>query len=954
MKPESTEKLDSLDQGGPKTASVTGTEQGNVSTTTSYSASSDQQPTHTPLNPSIPPISTIYPSWSSVLPLFVKGLLFPPIAGQYRRLYHKHHITAYLTNSIRYAFASLATTHSNHPSLPFYKLRLAQDLKSRYRLSRQASDLMLALWLQRTAINALPATHEDMDLHRQHLCESITLRYERYSDGSDLDLLLELQKAALADLPPGSSQSQWWNVSKAATYQLRYTKTMNLKDLELQIDSCIAAMDYVDLNDPDTLLQRASVLASAYLSRFEHLRSMDDLILALFWGHRSIQDRSSTSTVNYGIRLHTLSTVYDARYLFIGLASDSDKALELMKQAIQIIPSSNSASLSARHNLGIAYLNRGQASRSQQDLDMAIEWFSSVIGRFPKTSPDGAICAGNLAIAYLSRYNLHHSRLEDLESAVDLAMRCVQGLGDSNPKSAVFQEKLSNALFNRYSRHRNKKDLDAAIHWVNSALRLTQRNSKRWLQYQNLLGCLYLALYQHTDITAHLDEALTLQMEVVASASPDDDSTAEYYSDLASVYSALYVRRGGMENRDAIIRWHEEAVQVSKPGNRRLKAYKHSLGLEYYNRYNRLRGEEDLDKALKNISEALALSPPDDPMRVSYYGTLAAVYSERHSLSHSAEDEKETLSNYRKASQAPGSNPSYLWDKVDRWARFAELREHAEDCIDAYSTAFKILPELFWLGSDIKSRHEALIAFRINAATSKAVAGCIRFHRLSLAIEFLEQSLAMTFQQLLGLQSDLGDLADKFPAYASMLESLSTKIRGLTLAGTTSPQHMTDSLTGSNEQSKLVIERNTLLEKIRELPGFESFLLPTRFEKLGTAADQGPVIMLNTNQRRHYCDALILLPGGSIAHIVLHNVTVDDVVKQAGALKKALKAYGIQTRGVDSEDDLSRAGRVRTAPKPNKDAAFQPLLDWLWSHVVSPVFEALKAVSTSSSRIAQT
>ncbi|KAF9048438.1 hypothetical protein BJ165DRAFT_1459579 [Panaeolus papilionaceus] len=944
---------DSSDERLSRTVKETETEEG-IDLTRYNEHFDHQQSSYTPSNSSSIINTAIYPSWSCVLPLFIKGLLFPPLAGFYRRRYYKHGTPADLTKSMQFAFASLATTHSSHPSLPFYKLRLAQDLRSRYRSSLNSIDLTLALLLQRTAINNLPVAHPDRNWHREELYGSITERYERYSDASDLDLLLEIEETALADVPPDSPEAQWWKESKAKTYDLRYKRTMNPSDLQLQIDWCIASMDALDSDEP-SFLKRASTLCSAYINRFNQYRIMDDLVLALFWGHHSLRDSSSIGAIECAIRYQTLAMAYGTRYDFMGLVGDNDRATDLIKQAIQRMPSSHSFSLMLRHNVGVRYLDRGQFTRSQQDLDMAIEWLSPVLEGYPRTDPRGAICAGNLSTAYMARYNLQPSRLEDLESAVELVLRCVQGLGDSHPRSALFQGKLSTALHTRYSRHRNKKDLDAAIHWCTSSIALTQPNTKPWNGRQNRLGNLYLSSYRHTGRADHLDEAMSLLMSVVASTPQDDDDSAEFYMDLADAYSAVYNLRGGVEHRDAIMRWNVAAVQVAKPDNKRLQVYKYSLGFEYYNRYYRLRDEEDLDNALKYVSEALALAPSDDSTRASYNRALGDIYRERYNLSRSVDDGDEALLKYRNAAQSQNSNPIHIWHVVNRWARFAETMQNAQDCIDAYMMAFKILPELFWLGSDLKSRHHALIAFGINDATNQAVTGCIRFQRLPLAVEFLEQSLAMTFQQLLGLQRDLGNLEDQFPAYASMLETLSTKIRALTLSANDVPHDKAVGSVESSAQSKLVIERNTLLEKIRELPEFESFLLPTQFEKLQAAAVEGPIILLNTNQRfRHYCDALILLPGGSIAHIVLHKVIADDVVKQAGALKKALKAYGIQTRGVDSEDDLSRAGRVRTAPKPNKDAAFQPLLDWLWSHVVSPVFEALKAVSTSSSRTAQT
>ncbi|PPR03087.1 hypothetical protein CVT24_012400 [Panaeolus cyanescens] len=764
-------------------------------------------------------ITTIYPRWSSVLPLIIKGLLFPPLAGFYRRLYYKHNTPGYLAKSIRYAFATLATTPPNHPSLPFYKLRLAQDLKSRYNLSGDCVYLTSALLLQRTAISALPADHPDINWHREHLHESYSLQYRKNGDISILDILSKLEETALASLPSGSPGALWWKSSRSLTYQLRYARTGSPSDLELQISCCISAMEPLDPTSA-TFLQRASRLSSAYVSRFEHYRVMDDLVLALFWGHYSLQKHVSVDSAEDAVRRQVLAVAYDTRYQFLGLLSDVNKSLDLTEQSIHQVPPRNVVSLDSQLNLGTRFLNRGQATRSQQDLDMAIKWLSKVLESYDSSNPTWAICAGNLSAAHLSRYSLQHSRLEDLEYAVDFGVRCVKSLGDTHPKSAAFQHKLSTALYNRYIRHRDRKDLDAAIQWSRSAIALTQSTTKQCFERQNLLANLYLASYRHTGFVDHLDQALELLTAVVASSLLDGNEHAEAYMDLAAVYASVYKRRGGTENRDAIIRWNTAAVHVASSDNPRLKVFKYQLGLEHHNRYNRLRQEEDLDIALKWTSEALDLSPDDDPMRSSYYAALAAIYTERHNLSRSAEDEQEAFASYRKAAQSLHSNPSFIWGNINRWARFAEAKERTQESLDAYSAAFRILPELFWLGNDMKSRHEALVAFGINDATTKAVA----------------------------------------------------------------------------------------------------------------------VIMLNANELWRPSDALILLPGGSIAHVVLHNVSIQEAGNKVEELKKTLKTYGIQTR----RSELSRAGRVRVLETGARDSGFQSLLDWLWSHVVSRIYEALK------------
>ena len=119
----------------------------------------------------------IYPSWSRLLPLTLRGFLFPPISGYYRRRYEKSKSVLDLQHSIKYAYISLATTATNHPSLPYYQQRLAYSLYERFRLLRDVKDQQLALMLQASLLNTISPTHPDILWHRGNFRLSLRERY---------------------------------------------------------------------------------------------------------------------------------------------------------------------------------------------------------------------------------------------------------------------------------------------------------------------------------------------------------------------------------------------------------------------------------------------------------------------------------------------------------------------------------------------------------------------------------------------------------------------------------------------------------------------------------------------------------------------------------------------------------------------------------------------------------
>lgn len=68
---------------------------------------------------------------------------------------------------------------------------------------------------------------------------------------------------------------------------------------------------------------------------------------------------------------------------------------------------------------------------------------------------------------------------------------------------------------------------------------------------------------------------------------------------------------------------------------------------------------------------------------------------------------------------------------------------------------------------------------------------------------------------------------------------------------------------------------NQTIEEIRRLPGLESFLLPTPFERLQEAANQGPIVIVNINKQRS--DAIIVHSGGDPNLVPLFEASPEAV-----------------------------------------------------------------------------
>lgn len=111
--------------------------------------------------------------------------------------------------------------------------------------------------------------------------------------------------------------------------------------------------------------------------------------------------------------------------------------------------------------------------------------------------------------------------------------------------------------------------------------------------------------------------------------------------------------------------------------------------------------------------------------------------------------------------------------------------------------------------------------------------------------------------------------------------------------------------------------------RVREVPGFEGFLAPARFDELRRAADRGPVAVPLASPDR--CDVLLLTKDG--VEVLPLRVTMDEVLEYANRYRGILDALGTAPltlrRRVVAEDSLAQ------------------VLAWLWREAVHPTLDAL-------------
>ncbi|TDL25213.1 hypothetical protein BD410DRAFT_718209 [Rickenella mellea] len=273
------------------------------------------------------------------------------------------------------------------------------------------------------------------------------------------------------------------------------------------------------------------------------------------------------------------------------------------------------------------------------------------------------------------------------------------------------------------------------------------------------------------------------------------------------------------------------------------------------------------------------------------------------------------------------------------WSKYAHIHQTIDSALQAYNTAFKLLPSLSWLGHTIASRHNALI--HANFLACDGAAAAISMGDSEQALEWLEQGRSVVWGQFLQLRSPVDKLREVDIDHAESLSNI-----GLALEQGSHTENPMTNESDSKISSEHAIQKHrqladkwdSIVKCVQKIPGFERFMLPKQFHELQQAASQCPVVVLNISKYR--CVALIVKSTSDPpCQIHLDNLTYDTAKTLQMAFQKILSDQGIRNRRVD------RHGELEFGTDSNANDAFRHILAELWKSVVEPVLTQLNPES---------
>ncbi|KAJ7458810.1 TPR-like protein [Mycena galericulata] len=841
-----------------------------------------------------------------------------------------------LNQSVLRLEAAVALIPDGHPDKPPMLNNLGTSLLSRFGIIGDLDDLNQSVLRKEAAVALTPDGHPHRASWLYNLGISLLRRFERVGDLNDLNQSILRKEVAVALIQVGNPDKPSWLSSLGDSLLECFEQLGDLDDLNDSVLTKQAAVALTPDGNPDKPSWLSS-LGNSLLKRFERLGDLDDL-------NQSVSRKEATVALtpdghpDKPSRLSSLGNSLRVRFEHLGDLDDLTQSVFRFEAAGALTPDGHPDKPILLNNFGLSLLTCFDRLGDLNDINQSILRLEAAAALIPDGHPDKPSTLNNLGTSLLSRFE-QLGNLDDLNQSVLKKQAAVALTPDDHPAKHSLLNNLGISLARRFRQFGDLNDLNQSVFRLEAAVALIPDGHPDKPPMLNNLGNSLLAHFERLADRNDLNQSI-LRFEAAVALTPDGHpSKPPRLINLGVSLLRHFEQLGDLNDLHQSVLRNEAAVALTPDGHPEKASWLHALGVSLLRRFERLGDLNDLNQSVLRKEAAVALTPNGHPEKPSLLNSLGHSLLKRFKQLHDPEDSRQLLIHYTSAACSQTGLSSIRFDAAQNWANHARIHQPSS-VLRAYTTAFELLPELAWLGLSITDRHHQLL--KASQVVRDAASAAIAVHDYQKAVEWLEQGRSVIWGQLLTLRTPVDDLRKSHPDLADQLVSVSTKLEtaGTWSNGVTDADAIkTQSLQSIVQQSHaLALERNGVLQKVRELPGFERFLLSKPISELSEAAKRGPVAILNISD--YGCDALILMPG--LADEVIHVPLSDFTTDAAQALAQSLASI-VGTTGRSDRLHGSREGYM--AP----DDIFSHILSELWVKIVHPVLHAL-AITTPASQ----
>ncbi|KAL7934285.1 CHAT domain-containing protein [Trichoderma chlorosporum] len=484
---------------------------------------------------------------------------------------------------------------------------------------------------------------------------------------------------------------------------------------------------------------------------------------------------------------------------------------------------------------------------SLEDLNQAVSVTSDAVAATTHNHPDRAACLSNLGTELARRFNWT-GLIDDLNQAIIVTDRLAS------------MSNLGSWLSRRFERTGSMDDLNRAIDVLNEAINATTHSPLTKAGCLGNLGGMLARRFERAGSMDDLNRAVSLATDAL-------DLIPHNHMDRAKVLNTLSVSTDDL-NQSVIAA--SDAIKITPQNDPFRAVILNSLAIRFHWRF------------ISMSSDAVDAVPHDHPERAHYLRNLGNKLGSRFDQTGLIDDLYRQLSSYIASWECLAAN--ILISQQD-WEKSYKLLH------DAISVLPTVSPrDIFGLASSAAA----------TALSAGKTAGD--------ALRLLELGRGVIASLVMDMRGDITDLQVKHSDLAERFRLLRDELDSPAQNSSVLP---TDKVSSWELRAKRRREADKefteVINAIRAQPGFSNFLQPPAIEELVSAADQGPIVVVNISSFR--CDAF-LVELGFIRTVELPEVTQEELAKRISNLK-------------------TQSGLLS-------------LLEWLWQGICRPCLDTLK------------
>jgi tetratricopeptide (TPR) repeat protein len=641
---------------------------------------------------------------------------------------------------------------------------------------------------------------------------------------------------------------------------------------------------------------------------------------------------------DYVRRRHDLAVCFHLDFVETGDRGKLQEAIDLIDETLAVTLDRHPDHAALLHARSVFLADRyARAGDDRANLDRAIEIGRRALEATPLDDPKRPERLRNLC-ASLEEQSRSTGDDHYIDEAICLGQEALDSLPEGLGERNAIRIECGLCFHHRFKRTGRSEDLYKAIELGRESLGdISEYHSEHMECTIMMLACLD-SLFQRTDAPSYLDEALLLGQNTLDKYSKDDRLRGECLGRMGGIYLHRFSNRDDPLDLDKCIKV-EKQVKEAKSSSRTTKLNAvHTLCLSFKLRYKKYHKMRDLEEAIKFGQSSLALVEPCDPDHAECLYALAGCYHERFQASSagtgllqfgkSMQDLHQSMILYREALYHETGLPmSRLKAGMMAALSLASL-EHWHDCSTVFDQTLDLIPRV---SPRTSSREDFQYTLRtLYGAGSLAAVAYLKAERSPReALQILERSRGVIAGFMVDSQTDFSYLKEEIPELHPELQSRLSNLR----ESLAQPLSVDTYVADTTRQSKYLNELEVTLEKIREQPGFERFLLSMTEKDILDLASSGPIVYFNIST----VSAEAFLISQTIVEVLplpeLKTLNLEDLVS-------LLAASGARNKR-DAKIILSSGlGQTESVRVPRSEGISLAMIS-IWDKAIRPVLDIL-------------